>query len=255
MKFIRERVLNKEFMAGTFLNLGSSLTAEITGKQGFDWVLIDLEHGSGDRQELLMQLQALEGTPAAPVVRIGGNDPVLIKRILDLGVSGLMIPYISTAEEARQAVAAMTYPPKGIRGVASYNRACGFSLEFDDYFAKANDGLLTALMIETREGVENVDEIAAVEGVDALFLGPLDLSINMGIPKQFDHPDMLAARKNILAACQKHGKAAGTLGASPEKLAPFIDMGYTFVAAGSDGSAVALAMRDIANAFKKYRGI
>src|ERR1035441_10314791 len=123
MKWIRHKVLSGELMAGTFLNLGSSLTAEVAGQAGFDWVLIDLEHGGGGRQELLLQLQALESTPAGTLVRIAWNDLGMFKRVLDLGVSGIMVPYVQSAAEAERAVAAMRYPPAGVRGIAAMNRA------------------------------------------------------------------------------------------------------------------------------------
>ncbi|MCA9442256.1 MAG: 2-dehydro-3-deoxyglucarate aldolase, partial [Candidatus Omnitrophica bacterium] len=135
MKWIRERVLQGELFSGTFLNLGSSLTAEIAGQAGFDYVLIDLEHGSGDHDSLLAQLQVVDSTPAAAIVRVAWNDPVRIKRVLDLGPSGIMVPMVNAAEEAQRAVSAMKYPPVGIRGVAASNRACRFGPGFDDYFS------------------------------------------------------------------------------------------------------------------------
>ena len=166
MKWIRERALKRELLGGTFLNLGSSLTAEIAGNAGFDWVLVDLEHGAGDRSELLLQLQAIESTPAVPLVRIPTNDPVIFKRVLDLGASGIMVPYVQTADEARKAVAAMRYPPDGVRGVAVMNRACGFGPGFEEYFKSAGSRLLTILQIETPLAVDNIDAIAAVDGAD-----------------------------------------------------------------------------------------
>src|SRR5579862_9314427 len=126
MKWIRERALSGAWLGGTFLSLGSSVASEIAGKAGFDWLLFDLEHGMGDRPQLVTQLQAVAASAAAPLVRIGWNDPVQVKRILDLGVSGIMVPYVNTADEARRVAAAMRYPPSGIRGVARSNRACDF---------------------------------------------------------------------------------------------------------------------------------
>lgn len=232
-------------MAGTFLNLGSSVTAEIAGKAGFDWVLIDIEHGMGDRQELLTQLQALEATPAAPVVRIAWNDPVRFKRVLDLGVSGVMVPYVNSAEEAMRAAAAMRYPPEGVRGVARLNRACDFGPSFNEYFKKANSHLLTVVQIETKAAIENLDEIAAVDGVDVLFVGPLDLSVSLGVPDQFDHPLEQEALARVVAACHKAGKAAGILVANEAQLKQVRKLGFTFVAIGSDGGAVVKEMRSL----------
>jgi 2-keto-3-deoxy-L-rhamnonate aldolase RhmA len=253
MKWARERVLNGDIMAGTFLNLGSSLTAEVTGKAGFDWVVIDLEHGAGDRQELLLQVQALEITPVIPVVRIAWNDPVRFKRVLDLGLSGVMVPYVQSPEEARQAVAAMRYPPAGIRGVAAMNRACNFGLDFTGYFEKANENLLTLIQIETKTAVECVDEIAAVDGVDVLFVGPLDLSVSLGVPQQWDHSLMRDGFRRVVHACRKAGKAAGLIVSKEDQIGPALADGFTVLALSSDGAVIADGMRRLSAAFKQYK--
>jgi 2-keto-3-deoxy-L-rhamnonate aldolase RhmA len=252
MKWIRERVLGGELMGGTFLNLGSSLTAEMAGQAGFDWVLIDLEHGAGDRQELLCQLQAIESTPAAPVVRIAWNDPVLFKRVLDLGPSGIMVPYIQTPEDARKAVAAMRYPPAGVRGVAKMNRACSFGAGFDEYFSSADSKLLTIVQIETPVAIDHADAIAATDGVDVLFVGPMDLSVNMGIACQWKHPALHAAFAKVVSACRRAGKVAGLL-LMDEDVAGAANEGFTFLALGSDGTMVAAGMKEIAGAFRQRR--
>jgi 2-keto-3-deoxy-L-rhamnonate aldolase RhmA len=253
MKGIRQRVLSGDLMAGTFLNLGSSLTAEMAGQAGFDWVLVDLEHGGGDRQELLLQTQALESSSAGTIVRAPWNDPVFFKRVLDLGVSGIMVPYVQSAEEARKAVAAMRYPPAGVRGVAAMNRACAFGPGFDEYFQSANSQLLTIAQIETRASVDRIDEIAAVDGVDVLFVGPLDLSVSLGVPKQFHHPDVRAAFAKVVGACRKAGKIAGLILSKEEEIERAVADGFSFLALGSDGALVAVGMRRIAGAFKKHK--
>lgn len=251
MKWIRERVLSRELFSGTFLNLGSSLTAEMAGRAGFNWVLVDLEHGAGDYQNLLYQLQAIEGTPAAPLVRVAWNDPIRCKRVLDLGPSGVMVPWINSGDEAKRAVAAIRYPPVGIRGVASMSRACSFGVDFDDYFSRANDGLLLLAQIETREAVAAAEQIAETDGVDVLFIGPLDLSVSLGIVRQFDHPDLAAARAAVVAACRQHGKAAGILMTKESDIGQVIAEGFTFVGLSSDGALVAQGMRKLAGAFNK----
>ena len=253
MKWIRERVLRGELLAGTFLNLGSSLTAEIAGRTGLDWIVIDLEHGAGDRQNLLFQLQALENGPTVPLVRLPWNDPVWCKRVLDLGVSGVVVPWVNSVEEARQAIAAMRYPPQGIRGVAAMNRACGFGSEFDSYFRSANDQLVLAVQIESRQALECVESIAAVEGVDVLFMGPLDLSVSLGIPRQLDHPDMRAAKARVVEACRRAGKAAGLLVAREEQIQEAVASGFTFVGLSSDGAVVLQGMNRIAAAFQTVK--
>jgi len=253
MKSIRQEVLERKIIAGIWLNLGSSLTAEMAGLAGFDWALIDLEHGVGDHDGLVYQLQALESTPAAPIVRIAWNEAPRFKRVLDLGPSVVMVPYVCNAEEATLAAASMRYPPQGVRGVARLNRACGFGQDFDGYFATVNDELLTVVQMETAEAVRNAGEIAAVDGVDVLFVGPLDLSVSLGIPQQYDHPSFRDAISRVSDACRNNGKAAGTLLNAPEQIEQTLNDGYTFIALGSDGGLVANGMRKLAGEFSKHK--
>lgn len=255
MKWLGEAVRRGEFLAGTFLNLGSSLTAEIAGKAGFDWVLIDLEHGAGDQESLLLQLQAIEGTPAVPIVRIAWNDPVRTKRVLDLGPSGVMIPYVNSVEEATRAVSAMRYPPLGVRGVASMNRACGFGASFEEYFKAANANLLVAVQIETKQAVERADEIAAVEGVDVLFVGPLDLSVSLGVVGELGHPLMRDALAKVVSGCGKEGKSAGLMLSKEDQIKDAAAAGFTFIGLSSDGGLVARGMRELAAALKKHKPV
>ena len=160
-----------------------------------------------------------------------------------------MIPWINSGDEAVRAVAAMRYPPVGIRGVASMNRACSFGVDFDDYFSRANDGLVLMAQIETREAVAAARQIAETDGVDVLFIGPLDLSVSLGIVRQFNHPGLAAARATVVAACGEHGKAAGILVTKESDIAQVIAEGFTFVGLSSDGSLVAQGMRKLAGAF------
>ena len=243
MTFIHDRVLSGERLFGTWCNLGSSITVEMAGLAGFDWVLIDLEHGVGDQESLVAQVQAAAATSAAPIVRIAWNDLVRFKRVLDLGVSGVMVPYVQTADEARAAVRAMRYPPEGVRGVASLTRSTGFGAQFDAYFERANRELLTVVQIETPRGVEQADAIAAVDGVDVLFIGPLDLTTAMGIQGQYGDERFLEAVDAVTTAATAHGKASGTLVLAAEMLEPMLERGMSFVAMGSDGGLVASGMR------------
>ena len=151
----RARLLAGEFLAGSWLNLGSPLTAEMAGLSGFDWVMLDHEHGPGSDETIVSQLQAVAATPAVCFVRIAANEPPRFKRVLDLGAMGVMVPYVSTPAEAQAAVAAMRYPPRGIRGVAKLTRATTFGAGFDEYFAHAHEWLVTMTQIETAEAVEN----------------------------------------------------------------------------------------------------
>ena len=253
VKSIRRRALDRELVAGTFLNLGSTVTAEIAGKSGLDWVLIDIEHGASDLETLRIQLQVVSGTQAVPIVRIAANEPPRFKRVLDMGASGVMVPYVSTMAEAEQAVASIRYPPRGIRGVAKLNRGSEFGRDFDEYFETSHDLLLTVVQIETPEAVNCIDDIASVDGVDVLFIGPLDLSVNLGIPQQFDHPRFLDARARVSEAARRAGKAAGILLLDPNHVDSTVRDGFTFVALGSDGGLVAAGMQNIAAAFDTHR--
>ena len=222
---------------GTFLNIGSPLSVRLAAQMRFDWVLIDLEHGAGSEAALPNLLIAAEGTDCAPIVRVVSNNPDSIKRALDLGAVGVMVPYVSTAQQAIAAASYTHYPPLGARGVAGLTVATDYGLSVEQYHREANQKVLTVVQIETGEAIENADAIAAVDNVDVLFVGPLDLSYNLGCPKNYDHPDHVAARDTVVAACRKHGKAAGIL-STLEKAQEYYDQGFTFVAVGSDGWAL-----------------
>jgi 4-hydroxy-2-oxoheptanedioate aldolase len=238
----RQRVLAREYLTGTFLNLGSPMTVEIAGLAGFDWILIDHEHGPGGQDTLLHQLHAASGTPAFPVVRIAINDVARIKRVLDMGACGVMVPYVNTAAETRAAVAAMRYPPRGVRGVAKLHRGSAFGGEFEDYYLHGHERLLTVIQIETPEAVANIDKIATVDGADVLFVGPTDLSYNLGIRDQLEHPKFIEAAKKVADAAHRNGKAAGVLVHIPALVPKMRELGYTFVALGSDGGGVRTAL-------------
>jgi 2-keto-3-deoxy-L-rhamnonate aldolase RhmA len=246
----RKRVLAREWVGGTFLNLGSPITVEVAGLAGFDWLLIDHEHGPGGEDTMLHQLQAAAATPAFPVVRIALNEVPRFKRALDMGACGIMVPYVNTAAETRAAVSAMRYPPHGIRGVAKFNRGAGFGGDFEEYYLHAHERLLTVIQIETPEAVANIDEIAAVDGADVLFVGPTDLSYNMGIRDQLESPKFIETLQKVSAAAKKHGKAAGILVHIPALVPKCRDLGYTFVALGSDGGAVRSGLVSIVQTLK-----
>ncbi len=253
MNWIRQRVLKREIVSGCWLNLGSCLTAEIAANAGFDWVVVDLEHGAGGHDSALHQLQAISGTPTAPIVRVEWNEAPRIKRVLDVGAAGVVIPWVTSEPEAKQAVSSMRYPPQGIRGAASLTRAMQFRQAGPAELALANENVLTVVQIETEQSVAYADEIAAVDGIDVLFIGPFDLSISMGIATQVDHPRFREALKKVSDACRAHGKAAGILLSKPEQLERVVADGYTFIGLGSDGGVMAQGMAALAGAFKAYK--
>lgn len=241
MKFIRNRVLAGEAVFGTFVNLGSPITAEIVGDAGYDWALLDLEHGSGDEQTTLAQMQALEHTAATPLVRIEMSSRPRVHRVLDFGAGGVMVPRVESADAAREAVSFMRYPPAGVRGVALLNRAAGFGGRVREYMEAAQTQLLTVVQIESPTAVASAEAIAAVDGVDVLFVGPADLSQAMGIFGRYDDPRYLEAIAATARAARAHGKAAGVLLPQVEMLPSYWDAGYRFLGCSSDSGLLRAA--------------
>lgn len=234
----RRRTLAGEWLAGAWLNLGSCVTTEVAGNLGYDWLLLDHEHGPGGEETLLHQLQAASATPAVPIVRIAANETPRFKRVLDAGALGVMVPYVNTAAEAQAMASAMRYPPRGIRGVAKFQRSANFSGDFEEYYLHAHEWIVGVAQIETPDAVGNAAAIAAVDGIDVLFVGPTDLSYNLGIRDQLDHPRFFDALKAVVAAAKTHGKAAGILVHNAALVPKCRDLGFTFVSLGSDGGAV-----------------
>lgn len=243
MLWIDRQKLQTETLVGTFLNLGSAAAVEIAAGVGFDWLLIDLEHGSGSLADLRNMLLACRHAPAAPVVRIPSVDPDTVKFVMDSGAAGIMFPFVSTPQEAQRAVQCMKYPPQGSRGVAGVIRATDYGRQWKTYFAEANQQSLVVVQIETAEAVEAAAEIAAVEGVDVLFVGPLDLSVSLGCPGDFTPPHFVAALQKVIQACQAANKPCGIL-SRPELVAEHKRMGFRFVALGSDSGAVLSGLGD-----------
>jgi 4-hydroxy-2-oxoheptanedioate aldolase len=246
----RRRVLAREWTCGTFLNLGSPMTVEIAGLAGFDFLVIDHEHGPGGEDTLLHQLHAVASTPAFPIVRVAMNEAPRFKRVLDAGAFGVMVPYVNSGAEAAAAVSAMRYPPHGVRGVAKFNRGAGFGADFKDYYRHAHERLVAVVQIETPQALSNIDEIASVEGADVLFVGPTDLSYNLGIPDELNHPRFVEALGRVSESARRHGKAGGILVHDPALVATCRDAGYTFVALGSDGGLVRTGMLGLLSALR-----
>jgi 2-keto-3-deoxy-L-rhamnonate aldolase RhmA len=229
----RHRLTQPGTMLGTWLMSGIASTAEALGRAGFDWLLVDQEHVPIDERDTLHILQAVAGTTAAAVVRLAANDPVLFKRALDLGAQTVMVPFVESAEEARRAVSYAKYPPEGIRGYAAMHRASGYGTA-KDYNARANGSVFTVVQLETPRAVAALEDIAAVKGVDALFLGPGDLSANMGHIGNILHPEVQAVIADVAARCRKIGMPCGIVGPTPAVVSSFVAMGYSFVAVASD---------------------
>lgn len=242
VQWIDREKLKSGFLAGTFLNLGSPAAVEVAAGLGFDWLLIDLEHGNAGLSELRTLLLACrEATP--PIVRIPSVDADTVKFVMDSGAAGIMFPFVSSVALAKEAVQAMKYPPDGARGVAGIIRATNYGQNWKQYFHEANANSLVVVQIETMEAVNAADEIAAIDGVDVLFVGPLDLSVNLGCPADFTPPHFVEALKKVIAACQKHGKTAGIL-SRPQHTAEHKQLGFRFFALGSDTGAVVAGLQD-----------
>lgn len=250
MNWIRRRVLAGETLIGAWITTGSDVVTEIVGQAAFDWLLLDGEHGSGDYDDLRHQLQALSGSKTAPIVRVVCNEPSHFKRSLDLGAAGIMVPWVNSDADARAAAAAMRYPPQGIRGVSGSVRAANYGGSFADYFARANDELLTIVQIETAEALDHVEEIAAVDGVDVLFIGPADLSLSLGIYRQLDRAEFQAACHKVVASCAKYGKQAGILLKDRHRIEQAIADGFRFVAVGGDTSFLLAGIQDALRGIK-----
>lgn len=253
MKQLKKKIQAGETVIGCWLNLGSPITAEIVGLSGFDWALIDVEHGAGNEKDVLSQLQALAHTPAAALVRIESEARQRIHRILDMGAEGIMCPRVDTVEAAEAVASGLKYPPEGTRGIAKMVRATGFGKDFNDYYANAKDNILGIVQIESKEALDHLDAIAAIDGIDVLFIGPADLTMALGIFGQFDHPLFLDAVKATVAAASKTGKATGILIFNPEEFKKYHAMGLRVIACGADGSFLVEAAKNTADKLKGFR--
>ncbi|GAA4322393.1 4-hydroxy-2-oxoheptanedioate aldolase [Pigmentiphaga soli] len=218
---------------GTFLMSGSPIVAEAIGCNGFEWAIVDAEHSPVDVADVTHMLQAIGNTPMQPVVRAPWNEPVAIKRLLDAGAATLLLPFVQDAAEARRAVAATRYPPEGIRGMAGLSRASRFG-SVPDHFRRANENIGLIVQIETPAAMACLEDIAAVPGVDAVFVGPTDLAGSMGHHGDASHAEVRAAVADALARCRRIGTPAGTLAANVEAAIELAREGADFVVLGSD---------------------
>ncbi len=237
-------------MIGFWLSLASPYTAEIAGGAGFDWLLIDGEHGPNDIPLLLSQLQTLAACPVAPVVRVPVGETWMIKQVLDIGAQTVLVPMVDSADQARQLVKAMNYPPKGVRGVgAAVARASAFN-RIPDYLTTANDEICLIVQVESKAAVDAIEAIAAVEGVDAIFIGPADLAADMGYPGRGSDPVVLETIERAILRIQAAGKPAGILTSDPLLARRYIELGAKFVAVGTDVTLFSQATTALARGFR-----
>jgi 2-keto-3-deoxy-L-rhamnonate aldolase RhmA len=232
---IKTKLAERRLTIGSWLSWGFGPVTEIMAKAGFDWLVIDMEHTSIDYAEAQQMIQVIDLSGCVPLVRVGDNDPLIIKRVLDSGAQGILVPMINTAEDARRAVNAAYYPPRGTRGVG-LARAQSYGVEFQEYSRRALEETVIIVQIEHYLGVDNLESILAVDGVDGFIIGPYDLSGSLGHPGRFDQPDVLAALQRVEKVMQASPKPGGyhVVETSRSELQTRIDQGYRFLAYGDD---------------------
>jgi len=236
---IRRRILDGELLIGAWSDMGSPPATEIAGRAGFDWLIADLEHGAGTEAGLMSVLMAAELTGAAAFVRPQSGERLRIGRALDLGAAGIMIPRLDTAAQVEEAVSYLRYPPDGVRGVALRTRGARLGTVSHADVQSINRDIVGIIQIESPSAVREADAIAAIDGVDVLFVGPADLSHSLRVPGRFDDPTYLGALDTVVAACRSHGKAAGILLYDAAGFGPHIERGFRFLGVGSEGSFIA----------------
>jgi 4-hydroxy-2-oxoheptanedioate aldolase len=241
-------------LAGMWVCSGSPLVAEICAGAGLDWLLIDMEHSPNGLESVLAQLQAVGAYPVTPVVRVPIGDVVTLKQVLDLGAQNLLVPMVSSAAEAEELVAAVRYPPRGRRGVGSALARSARWNRVDDYLARADEHVSLFVQIETAEGVAAAAEIAAVDGVDGVFVGPSDLAASMGLLGQQTHPDVVAAVRGAFAAVRGAGKPVGVNAFDPAAAQSYLDAGAAFLLVGADVALLARGSEALAQRWVEASG-
>jgi 2-keto-3-deoxy-L-rhamnonate aldolase RhmA len=229
----KRNLRRKPPMVGVWSMSGSAVVAEAVGFAGYDFVVLDMEHAPNDAPRMLGLLQTTAGTPAWPVVRLQWNDTVTVKQILDFGAQTLMFPYIQNADQARAAVSATRYPPDGVRGFAAMSRATRYG-GVADYARNSAREICVILQLETRKAIADLEEIASVPGVDCVFVGPGDLSADMGFIGQAGHADVQEVIADAAARCAKLGKPCGILASDAAQARKYLGYGFSWVASGSD---------------------
>ncbi len=235
---LHTRLRSGETLFGTFAGLGSPVATELIARAGFDWLIIDLEHGAGTESDLLANLHAVGATSTAALVRPQSGERLRIGRALDLGAHGIMVPRIDLPEQAREAVAWMRYPPDGSRGLALSTRGAGLGELGHTDIQAINRRILGIIQIESPSAVQHAAQIAAIDGVDVLFVGPTDLSHSLGVPGRFDDPIYLDALRHVATTAEAGGKAAGILLRDARALPRHRELGFRFIGLGSDGAFI-----------------
>lgn len=239
----RKRLRGRESLIGTMVTLPVPAIAEILADLGFDWLFVDGEHGPLETREILAILQAV-GNRVACLVRVPGSEEAPIKKVLDLGAEGIIVPQVNTVEQAASVVRYARYAPAGSRGVG-LARAHGYGLRFQEYLEKANDRVAVIVQAEHARAVENIESIVKVEGIDAVLLGPYDLAASLGKMGRIDDPAVIEAIDHVTRTCQAAGIPLGYFGVSAQAVRPYMERGYSLIAAGVDTLMIAGAARHL----------
>ena len=235
---------------GCWLSLGDPIATEIAGTAGFDWLLVDGEHTPYDISRMRLQLMALQASDSHAAVRVPVGDTWIIKQVMDAGAQTVLVPMVETAEQARQLVNDVRYPPTGGRGVGYSGARCSQYGAIADYGPTADAQICLLIQVENRAGISNLDDILAVDGIDGVFIGPADLSADMGHMGQLTHPEVQATIKDAFERIEAAGKAPGVLATTPDMTQDMLDWGARFVATGVDLQVLARGMRDLATRWK-----
>jgi 4-hydroxy-2-oxoheptanedioate aldolase len=241
-----------QIQIGLWSSLCSHIVAEVIAGAGFDWIVIDGEHAPNELNDIVHQLQAMSSYPVEPVVRIPFGDTVIIKRFLDAGARSLLVPMVQDEPAATNIVAATRYPPAGIRGVSVAHRANQFG-RIEEYMKRATENLCIVVQIETAEAVSNVEAIASVDGIDGLFIGPSDLAADLGHLGEPDHPNVQAAIMSAIKRCKGAGKPMGILTPNFGDANRYLELGFAFVAVGSDVGILARQSERLAASFERWK--
>ena len=247
----KQRLRSGDAQIGLWLGLADAYCAELAANAGFDWLLIDGEHAPNDLRGMLAQLQAVAPYPSQAVIRPVIGDTALIKQVLDLGAQTLLVPMVESAEQARQLVKAVHYPPNGVRGVGSALARASRWNSIPGYLDHADEQMCLLVQIENKEGLANLDEILSVEGVDGVFIGPADLSAALGHRGNPAHPDVQTIIEDAIVRIGKAGKAAGILSADEKLARRYIELGAAFVAVGVDTTVLMRGLQTLAGKFKE----
>jgi len=245
---LKVKLKNNQLTIGSWITVGNTSIAEIMAQSGFEWLTVDMEHSVITLDIAQQLIQVISGSGVVPLVRVGENNPYLIKRVMDAGAYGVIVPMVNTIEQAEAAVKAVKYPPIGTRGVG-LARAQGYGLEFDDYAATVNEESVVIVQVEHIDSVSNLEAILSVNGVDGCIIGPYDLSGSLGVPGNFMHPDVMAALKKTEKVCKKMNVPLGMHVIEPDYrlVIDNIKKGYTFIAFSLDSLFLGTSCREQLN--------